>query len=233
MKTLLAIISHPRDNALVARHWPYFKMPGWDILGCGSQDGQCEWPEKVARLDTGKEGVRSTPAGSSIWGLVLQEADIYRWFLAHSEYGSVCIVESDGVFTRRLPDHPGGPYLFSMMPNFSRNGLFKSSVYAQTPRWSDRPTTKKLLRYTVEAIRTGDVENWMSDRLPSYLCYKHGIKFQGFPAWSPFAMQHWAPESFDKQWIGDARLAIMMGAAYIHACKTEAQLDAIKDLIQL
>ncbi len=182
-------------------------------------------------MDTGKLGRKQTPAGSSIYGLVEQELDIWKWFLSHNEYDSVCVVEADGLFTRKLPNHPGGPYLFTAMPNFSSLGLFKSSVYAQTPRWSDRPTTEKLFRYTNEAIRRGDVEHWMSDRLPAYICYKHQIPFQSFPGWSPFAMTHWASSSYDDQWVRNARLAIMMGAAYIHACKTENQLNAVRDLI--
>lgn len=232
MKTLLAIISAPMDNELLKRNWPYLTMQGWDILGAGTAGGGCEWPKPItARIDTGIIGKRQTPAGSSLWGLVQQEADAWKWFLAHPEYDSICVVEPDGIFTRKLPPHPGGAYLFSVMPNFSRAGLFKSSVYAQTPRWSDRPTTEKLLRYTERAIQENDTEFWISDRLPAYLCYKHRIKFQPIPAWSPFAMTHWDAKSFDEQWVHDARMAIKLGAAYIHACKTEAQLNAIKDLL--
>lgn len=217
---------------MVRRHWFSYKAMGWPIMGCGTQDGGCEWPEKVRRLDSGIVGTRQTPAGSALYGLVLQEADIYREFLNNTKHDSLCIIESDGVFTRRLPEHPGNAYLFSQMPDFAPRGMFKSTVYAQTPRWSDRATTEKLLRFTEQAIGENGVEHWMSDRLPAYLCYKHQIKFQPLPAWSPFAFTHWSPGTFDEQWKQDARAAIRLGAAYIHACKTEAQLKAIRDLCE-
>jgi hypothetical protein len=232
MSVLLAILSHPKDNSMVRRHWFSYKSMGWKILGCGTQSGGCEWPEKVRRLDSGIEGTRQTQAGSALFGLVLQEADIYREFLNNTKHDSLMIIESDGVFTRKLPEHPGG-YLFTQMPDFAQRGMFKSSVYAQTGRWSDRPTTEKLLRFTEQAIAENDVEAWMSDRLPAWLCYKHHIKFQPFPGWSPFAFPNWGEGDFNTQWKHDARAAIKLGAAYIHACKTEEQLKSIRDLIKL
>ena len=231
MSVLLAIIATPQDEALLKRHWPYFKMTGWDILGAGTLGGKTVWPEAVPRLDTGIIGKRPTPAGESIWGLVQQECDIWRWFLNQTEYDSVAVVEADGLFTRPLPDHPGGAYLFTVMPSFSPAGLFKSPIYAQTPRWSDRPTTERLLMHAEQMIKTGDSEWWMSDRLPAWICYKHHIKFQGFPGWSPFAMTPWTANSYEVQWVQDARMAIQMGAAYIHSCKTQRQFDALKDLL--
>lgn len=234
MSVLLAIIATPQDKVLLERHWPYVKMMGWDILGAGTTGGQTEWPEPVHRLDTGPVGTCSTPAGSCIYGLIQQELDIWSWFLDHPEYDSVAVIEADGIFTRQLPDHPGGAYLFTIMPNFSPPNLFKTSVYAQTPRWSDRPTTRKLLTHARQMVAANDLEHRMSDRFPAWICYKHHIKFQGFPGWSPFAMTHWAgTENYGAQWVHDARMAIQMGAAYIHSCKTEAQLNAIKDLICL
>lgn len=233
-KTLLAILAVPAERDLVARHWKYFNGTGYALLGCGPESGEMTWPEPIARLDTGIMGKKQTPVGSSLYGLVYQEIDIWRYFLEHKEFDSVCICEADGVFVRPMPkEHPGGPYLVSLMPNWSPANHFKTSTYFQTPRWSDRPTTEQLYRHGLIMARDGDTEYDISDRFPAWICYKQHIKFQGFPAWSPFANTHWSSESFDAQWISDARCAIKCGAFYIHACKTEAQLKSIEDLIQL
>lgn len=230
-KTLLAIISHPKDNELVRRHWPYFKATGWDILGCGTLDKACTWPEVVARLDTGKMGKKMTPAGSAIYGLVDQELDIWDWFLKHPEYSDVCVVEADNLFVRQPPEHPGsGLYCITALPNYSKSHLFKTPVYFSTPRWPDRKCAEQLLangRFMVEAR---DVEHWMSDRFPAWLCQRYRIPWIAHPGWSPPAFKYGA-HTYEEVWVRDARAAIKLGAFCLHSVKFPWQLDAIKDLI--
>lgn len=233
MSTLLAIISHPKDNELVHRHWPYFKMTGWDILGCGTADRKCEWPEPaIRRLDTGVKGVRMTPAGSSIFGLVQQELDIWEWFLNHKEYSSVCVVEADNLFTRKPPRHPGGGlYLVTVIPNYSRPGIFKTPVYFSTPRWADRPCAEKLFKHGKEMLFRGDHEHWISDRFPARICHEHKIPFLNQPAWSPSAF-HWGASIYDEAWERDARAAVSIGCYCLHSVKHPWQLRAVSHLIK-
>lgn len=229
-KTLLAIISTPRDNKLVERHWPYFKMTGWDILGAGSEDGQCAWPEPVMRLDTGVMGTRMTPAGSSIFGLVKQELDIWSYFL-RSHYNDLCIVEADNLFVRQPPEHPGnGLYLVTLLPNYSKTGLFNTPIYFSTPRWSDHQCTEQLYRHGKEMLNRGDHEHWISDRFPAHICHRHHIPWMAQPAWSPAAF-HWGAKTSDEAWVRDARAAIKIGNYCLHSVKTEAQLESLKDLL--
>lgn len=230
MSVLLAIISSPHDNELVARHWPYFKATGWDILGCGSADGRCVWPEPVKRLDTGKMGKRMTPAGSAIFGLVEQELAIWEWFLNHSEYSSVCVVEADNLFVRRPPDHPkNGIYLITALPNYSKPGLFKTVVYFSTPRWADRKCAERLLHHGREMVALDDHEHWMSDRFPAYICHKHKIPWLAQPAWSPSA-HRWGG-TYDECWVRDAQAAVRIGAYCLHSVKFTWQLDAVRGLM--
>lgn len=228
MSVLLAIISHPKDTELVARHWPYFKMTGWPILGCGTEDGKCQWPEKVPRLDTGKMGVKMTPAGSSIFGLVQQEIDIWQYFLKQTNHDSVCVVEADNLFTRKPPEHPGsGVFLVTLLPNYERKGLFKTVVYFSTPRWADRIAANQLQHYGSEMLRRGDNEHWISDRFPAWVCQRHRIPWLAQPAWSPsIFVQN------DGEWVRDARAAIGCGCYCLHSVKHQWQLNAVKDLIQ-
>jgi len=230
MSTLLAIISHPKDNELLVRHWPYFRKLGWPILGCGTVDQKCVWPEPVARLDTGKLGTKATPAGSSIFGLVEQELDIWQWFLSHSTADSVCVVEADNLFVRRPPEHPGhGLYLVTQLPNYNRKGVFKTVVYFSTPRWADRQCAAKLLHYGREMFKAGDHEHWISDRFPAHICHQHHIPWLGQPAWSPSA--HVWGGTREEVWRRDARAAVKMGVYCLHAVKEQWQLDAVKDLM--
>lgn len=225
MNTLLAIISTARDNALVARHWPYFKLPAWTILGVGTEDGKCEWPEPVTRLDCGKQGTRMTPVGPSIFGLIQQEMEIWGWFLSHREFDSVCIVETDNLFVRKPPDHPGqGLYLVTQLPNYSP--LFKTPMYFSTPRWSDRKATEQLFAGGSEMIRQRDTEHDISDRFPALIAQRYRIPWLAQPAWSPSLFT-----VTGEQWVRDARAAIQLGMYCLHSVKTQQQLDALKDLL--
>lgn len=230
-RTLLAIISHPKDNELLKRHWPYFKKTGFTILGAGTEDGLCEWPEPVARLDTGKQGTKMTPAGSSIYGLVQQELDIWKWFLDHEEFTSVCVVEADNLFVRRPPQHPGaGFYVVTLLPNYSKPHLFKTPVYFSTPRWADRACATRLLNCGRQMLKEGDAEHWMSDRFPAWICQRNKIQWLPLPAWSPSAHRNGAA-SYEEAWIRDSRAAIKLGAVCLHSVKFTWQLDAVRDLM--
>lgn len=230
MNTLLAIISHPKDNELLARHWPYFKMTGWPILGCGTEDGACVWPDYVPRLNTGKMGTVMTPAGSSIYGLVEQELDIWSYFLKNNQYDSVCVVEADNLFVRKPPEHPGsGLYLVTALPNYMPAGIFKMPVYFSTPRWGDRRVIEQLHAHGRGMFERGDVEHWISDRFPAWVCQLGRIPWLPQPAWSPTPFQFGG--TAQECWIRDARASIQVGCYCLHSVKHQWQLDALKDLL--
>lgn len=231
MKTLLAIIATDKDTALLARHWPYFKMLKWDILGCGpetSSGRRVTWPDTdMCCLDTGKMGTRQTPAGSSIFGLVEQELDIMRWFLSDTDYDSLCVVEADNLFVSVPPDHPGdGLYLVTQMPNYSPRGLFKTPFYFSSPRWGDRACIETMHAHGRGMFEAGDVEWWISDRFPAWVAHQAGVRWLGQPAWSPSALTR-----DDADWVRQARAAIKMGVYCLHSVKHQWQLDALADLL--
>ncbi len=230
MSVLLAIIATPQEKSLLERHWKYFRMTGWDILGCGTVKGHTEWPEPIQRLDTGKIGKRSTAAGPVIFGLLEQEIEIWQWFLNHKEYDSVCVVEADNLFVRKPPTkHPGdGLYVITLLPNYSRNGLFATQYYFSTPRWADRPCAEKLHKYGSDMFRRGDNQHFVSDRFPAHICQTHSIPWIAQPGWSPSAFPC---GNRDEAWKRDARAAIKLGCYVLHSVKFEWQLDAIKDLL--
>ena len=233
VKTVLAIISSPKDNSLIARHWPFFILTGWEILGCGTEDGRCEWPEPVMRLDTGRYGTHQTPAGSAIFGLLQQELDIWKWFLDESEYDSVCVVEADNLFVRTPPEHPGSElYVVTALPNYERAGLFNTPVYFSTPRWAGRHAARRLYEHGQEMLSRGDTQNWMSDRWPAHICHQHKIPWIAQPGWSQFSYV-WGAETWQEAWLRDARAAIKLGCYVLHSCKHLWQLQALADLIPI
>jgi len=227
--TLLAIISSPADNSLVARHWPFMRMTGWDILGAGTEDKKCEWPDPVERLDTGKTGKKQTPAGSVIFGLVQQELDIWHYFLERHEYTDVCVVEADNLFVRKPPQHPcNGLYLVTALPNYSK--IFQTPIYFSTPRWADRQTVQQLHAYGRKMFKNKDTEHDVSDRFPALICHRHKIPWLNQPAWSPSAFV-WQAKDWQSAWIRDARAAIKIGCYCLHSVKYEWQLAELRDLL--
>lgn len=232
MKTLLAILAHPRDNELLSRHWSYFVMTGWDIIGLGPNSGQpVAWPEPVPVRWKGELGTRQTPAGPVIFGLIEQELDIIAWFLGTPCYDALMIAEADNLFVRKPPDHPrNGMYLAPILPNYAAKGLFKTPVYFSTPRFLDRKCAEQFLAHARGMVQRGDVEWWVSDRFPAAVCHQGKIPWMNFPAWSPLPFTWDAPDA-KAAWVRDARCAIAMGACCLHSVKAEWQLDAVKDLL--
>jgi len=232
-RTLLAIISSVGDNEKLARHWEYFVATGWSILFCGTEDGKAVCPDSsVPTLNTGKLGRRMTSAGVSMWPLVYQEVDIWKFFLEHTEFDSVCVAEADTLFIRNPPvAHPGGPYLACIVPNFSRPGLFKTGCYMQTPRWSDRPTTEKLFNFGSKMLVEGDSEFWISDRFPAWICYRHHIPFMPFPAWTRFAFPDWSGMSEEQVALCDIRVAVKCGCITLHGIKTLEHLKTAEEAL--
>lgn len=227
MSVLLAIIATERDAGLLERHWKYFKNTDYEILGVGTEDGKTRWPEKIPRLDTGKIGIRQTPAGPSIWGLCDQELEVLAYCLNHPKYESVQVVEADNLFVRKPPtQHPGGAYLITELPNRSPHGLFKTKTYFSTPRWANRDIAWKLYAHGNKMYRNGDVEHFISDRFFALICYQHNIPFRATPNWSPSVNVN-----TEEKWVHEARNAIIHGAWCLHAVKTQRQLDALKDLL--
>lgn len=230
-KTLLAIISSGKDNALVERHWPFFKMTGWQIVGFGTEDRLTKWPDDIEHFHNGKMGIKQTPAGPSIFGLVEQELAIWAYFLEHHEYTDVCVVEADNLFVRKPPQHPcNGLYLVTALPNYSK--VFQTPCYFSTPRWGDRQTVQQLYAYGRKMFKNKDTEFDVSDRFPSLICHRHKIPWLNQPAWSPSAFV-WQAKDWQEAWVRDARAAIKIGMYCLHSCKYQWQLDAVRDLIQL
>lgn len=227
-KTLMAILSSPQDNEMVARHWPYFKMTGWDIVGCGTVDGGCQWPEPIMRFDTGQLGKRITNGISAIWGLVPQEIEILKMFLT-TNYQTLVINEADNVWVKRNPpSHPGGMlYLINLMTNLHR-GIFNTPVYASTPRICDRETAEHLVHWGSKMIAQGDVEYWISDRFMMKVAFTGQLRFQHYPSWTSFPMA-WSGMPVTEAFIKDARAAIHLGNYSLHGIKTAEQLERITE----
>lgn len=224
--TLLAIISCPKDNELVARHWKYFLLSGWDIAGCGTVDGKCEWPEPVMRLDTGEVGLKNVGFGTAIHGLLRQELNIISAFLK-TNYEFLAVAESDNVFVRKPPELPHGLYLAPTVPNYSPH-LFSTPIYYTTPRIMDKEIARHVFHHGNYMMSQGDTQHWMSDRFFPHICHKHRIPFQHFPGFTAMPHYWWAKTHRDG-FVRDARAAITMGACVIHGIKDEETLKAVTD----
>lgn len=225
--TLLAIISCPKDNELVARHWPYFKLTGFDIAGIGTVCGGCRWPEDVMQLNSGQLGKKVTNGISAIWGLVPLELDILEAFL-QTNYKFCMIVEADNLFVRKPPEHPGHMlYLCNIIANLHA-GIFRTSCYFSTPRYCDRETAAHLVHWGRQMIARGDHEAWISDRFMAHVAYTAKLRFQHYPSWTSFPFS-WSGMDIKEAFVKDARTAISLGAVCLHGIKNEATLKAVTE----
>lgn len=233
MKTLLAIIATPKDNEILSRHWPYFRMTGWQIIGCGPATlDPVKWPEAVSCLNTGIVGTRMTPAGSSIWGLVKQELDIIEHFLLMNAWDALCIVEADNLFVRKPIEHScNGMYLAPILPNYAAHGIFKTPIYMSTPRMMDRKCAEIFHAHARGMFDRGDVEHWISDRFPALVCHQGKIPWMNYPAWSPLPFT-WGATDAREAWIRDMQCAVKLGACCLHSVKTPEQLAAVQEVMK-
>lgn len=223
-KPLLAIISCPKDNALVTRHWPWFKKSGCDIVGCGSKDGETKWPEDIPVLNTGEMGLRTLPiGGTAIWGLLQQELDILEAFIG-TDYKSVAIVEADNLIVRPFPAHPGKLLLAPIVPNLSPH--FTTPVYFSTPRYYDRETAGHVLHHAKDLLRDDFNEHWCSDRFVALAAFRARVRYMNF-GWTQLPVKGPGDKDYKESFIRDARVAISLGFHSIHGVKTDEQLKAI------
>lgn len=146
-------------------------------------------------------------------------------FLA-TNYEACCVVESDNVFVRKPPEHPGWMiYLVNIIANL-HPGIFKTSCYFSTPRYCDRETARHLVHFGRQMIARHDHECWISDRFMAHICYTAKLRFKHFPSFTGFPFS-WSGLPVQEAFIQDARTAIHIGDHCLHGVKTVEQLERI------
>src|ERR1041385_1857788 len=178
---LLAVISCPRDNSLVARHWDFFlRAKADEIVGAVTNDSKCEWPEPIRTLNTGVVGTKPLGKVGVIWSLCQQELDIISTFLNTTSYRSLAVLEADNLVLKPFPKHPEGCLLLCpILPNLQPQ-LFSTPIYCSTPRWYDRDSAAHVLHHGEQLLASGTDEHKCSDRFVAAAAFRARVRIMNY-----------------------------------------------------
>lgn len=224
MKTLLLIFSHTEANPVVARHWPWYRKSGMDIVGVGSTNGNCIWPQ-YGLLDQIKIGSEGAPSGAHYIHRFLNALSYclsnYSWL----EYESFCFIEYDGIFLKPLPEI--APNTFVTKKNGGASDGFLGSFFVHTPWIMDRQMGHIILDYGQRMYKHGLHERGFLDRWFGLMIDLYKLN------WSDLGRDVFSENTLDTpHLIQMGRDAAKRGVFYIHGIKTQKQLEAVTGAIQ-
>lgn len=216
-KTLLVIHSHSKVNDMVARHWPWYRLGGTDILGIGRVDTHCEWPADIEFThNIGREGYCND--GDN---LCRRLVDTFHYLVNTPKllgYSDFCLIEADCILTRPLPEHTGG-FVTTLAGGHSPG--FKGNQFFHPPWWADRNTAALIAFHGMSMLDHKDTEKGFHDRFIGWLFQMVPLKWTRANSFTRNALDR--PEH-----IGAAIRAILVDRAFcVHGVKTEDQLKQL------
>lgn len=210
----LSIQSFPAANPVVRRHWPFYEKSGVDqIIGIGTTDGKCEWPEGITVENIGAD---LYCVGAHLPKRFLRTLAFMLNFTKHE---TLAICEYDVVWFRELPrnlpigltTHLAGGH----MPGSHCNAFFHS------PWVCDRITAKVMVETGYQILQTGAFDP-SPDLFIGQIVEKAEI-----PVHTDILKSYSRNTVHGETWINEARFAIEHGAIAIHGIKSAEVLEAI------
>lgn len=211
MSLLLAIHSYPLANAGVARHFPYYEKSGAQkILGIGTTDNGCTWPEGVEHVEIGRNDYINADH------LPRRLMSTIRLMLL-TPFDRFCIIEWDCLFFHPLPWFEG------MAAFHAGNSLpgMKAKKFFHCPWAFDYETGHRWLKKADELIAHVEGHEASPDVFLGWVAEEAGIEIT----------QPW--EGFSRNSVDNpadvelAREAYRNGAVAIHGIKTPENLRRI------
>lgn len=212
MSLILAIQSYPAANEGVKRHWEHFKKSGADeLLGIGTTDGGCVWPEDC----------KNELIGANIY---VQGAHLplrlLRTFqrLLETKHGWMGVCEWDVLFFKPVPLRAG---LTTHLAGHKMPGFHCEHFYH--PCWvADRDTAEIIVKagYELIAAKTVDAS---PDCFIGQIADKTGIPVHTDCGSYSRNTIHPPPHP----WAKEARDAVDAGAVFVHGVKDKAMFDAL------
>lgn len=210
----LAIQSFGGANACVKRHWPYYEKSGVDqIIGIGTTDGKCEWPEGITVENIGAD---LYCVGAHLPKRFLRTLAFMLNFTKHE---TLAICEYDTLFFREIPKNlPIGltAHLAGGKPEGCHCNQFWHGVWCV-----DRITAQVILEAGHQILQSGRVD-------PSPDCFIGQIvELAEIPTHNDILKSYSRNTIHGFQWISEARSAIENGAVCIHGVKSNEVLQEI------
>lgn len=214
MSLVLAIQSFPGANKTVLRHFPYYEKSGADqIIGIGTSDGKCEWPEGVMVENIGAD---LYCVGSHLPKRFLRTLE---YMLTMTRHETLAVCEYDTLFFREIPkDLPIGltAHYAGGKPAGCHCNQFWHGVWCM-----DRVTAVMMVQAGYHLIEEGKVD-------PSPDCFIGQIvEAAEIPAHKDILKSYSRNTIHGNQWISEARYAIEHGAVCIHGIKSQEVLQEI------
>lgn len=208
---ILAVHSYPGANAGVARHWPYYEKSGADkIIGIGTTDGGCRWPDGVESVEIGRN---EYIANSHLPRRLL---DTMRFMLL-LPFDRFCIIEWDCLFFAPLPEFTG----MAAFHAGNQSAGMRAKRYYHVPWCFDFDAGMSFVTKGDEMIGQVSGHECSPDVFFGWVCEAAGIE----------VTQPWAGFSRNSLDVpGDlelAREARRAGVVALHGCKTERDLSFI------
>lgn len=208
---LLCIHSHAGANERIPVHFPYYENSGADkIIGIGTTDGRCKWPEGVEHVEIGRDGYIDGPH------LPQKLIDTMRFMLL-LPYERFCIIEWDCLFFHPLPEFTG---MAAFHAGNQSEGMLAKRFHHCPWAW-DYDTGMAFLAEADKAIKEVSGHECSPDVFFGWVCERAGIEVT--QPWKGFSRN-----SLDC--AGDvelAREAYLDGAVAIHGIKGRRDLDYV------
>ncbi len=211
MSLLLAIHSWPGANERVARHWPFYEKSGAaKIMGIGTTDGGCKWPEGVEHVEIGQN--------SYIQGDILPRRLVNTMrFMMLLPYDHFCIIEWDCLFFQPMPRFSG---FAAFHAGNSLPGM-KAKRFHHVPWAWDYETGQAFVKQADRMLKDVEGHECSPDMFLGWVCETAGIEVH--QPWVGFSRN-----SLDNPAdVELARDAYQNGAVAIHGIKNEKELRRI------
>jgi len=215
-RLLLGIHSYTGANPLVELLWPwYLKAEADEIIGFGTEDGGCRWPQPIRNLNIGENRYMDGKSDH----LCRRLLDTIEACLP-LEWDHLCLTEYDGIFFHPMPrDLPEGICAtYSGGPGPGRKG---NSFY-HCPWVFSRSIAPKVIEFGRQMIRDGDIELGSPDCFIGRMAERFNLPITNVP------FKTYSRNSLDIPWqLEEAATAVQDGATFIHGVKNAEQLGRL------
>lgn len=216
MRIILLIQSYPGANELLWRHWPYYEKSGCSpIIGIGTTDGLCRWPNDSEHVDIGENLYICREH------LPKRLINTFKHGLSRSGWDRCAVIEYDTCFFRPIPDTiPTG--LVTQLTGYMALGSTAKSFY-HNPWIADRQTAEQIVAGGEQMIREGDLQGGSPDTFLGRLCERFSIPVD------TTSLKYYSKNTIHPghPWVEEARRARIDGAHVIHGIKHASVLERI------
>jgi len=220
-KTLVLVLTHPGASDILERNWPH-------ILKCECDVGVVNhWDPNNDSLSSPLPFFKGQHVSLAIGTdpskmphrYVSRFMDVLQWCVdSDLNYRRFCLIESDVIFVRPLPEHPGG--MVATLSGYRSEG-FHGEKFWHCPWWISHLCAEKILRWGKLMLACGLDEQGFIDRFLGLQqsLYPLQITESGWYSRNTILPEHYA----------EARTALERGAVGCHGVKTEECLRALTE----